>query len=189
MTFDMGLKVREGGQIKTTGTVNPALPSVQSEIQVADLGLSPFQPYVDQAVALVLKSGAVSTRGSLRYGIKDAGAQTVYQGGFKVDNLRLVEPGATETFLGWKALQTDQLKLQLEPNRLEIGELKLAQLAGKFIIHKDRTLNVVKVIKTEPERQANGPGSRQDRAPARSTPSRCWFARSPSAKARWNSPT
>jgi hypothetical protein len=49
------------------------------------------------------------------------------------------------------------LKLQLEPNRLEIGELKLAQLVGKFIIHKDRTLNVVRVIKTEPSAKPAAP--------------------------------
>jgi hypothetical protein len=150
MTFDMGVKIREGGQIKTTGTVNPALPSVQTEIQVTDLGLAPFQPYLDKSIALVLKSGAISTRGTLRYGIKDAEAQTTFQGGVKVDNLRLVEPHTTETFLGWKALQTDQMKLQLDPNRIEMGELTLAQLVGKFVIFKDRTLNVAKVIKTAP---------------------------------------
>ena len=157
MKFDVGVKVREGGQIKAAGTVNPATPSVESDIQVADFSLTPFQPYLDQFVALTLKSGAVSTRGKLRYGLKEAGAHTAYQGGFKVENLRLVEPDGTETFLGWKALQTDQMKLQLEPNRLEIGELKLAELASKFIIHEDRTLNLVKVIKTDPNRKPAPP--------------------------------
>jgi hypothetical protein len=55
----------------------------------------------------------------------------------------------TETFLGWNVLQTDQIKIQLEPDRLEIGELKLAQLVGKFIIYEDQTINVLKVIKTD----------------------------------------
>jgi hypothetical protein len=151
MKFDVSLKFMEGGQIKATGTVNPAIPSVESDIQVADFGLTPFQLYLDQFVALTLKSGVVSTRGKLRYGLKEVGARTAYQGGFKVDNLHLVEPGGTETFLGWKELQTDQMKLQLEPNRLEIGELKLAELAGKFIINQDGTLNLVKVIKTDPK--------------------------------------
>jgi hypothetical protein len=65
MKFDVGVKVREGGQIKAVGTANPATPSVESDIQVADFSLTPFQPYLDQFVALTLKSGAVSTRGKL----------------------------------------------------------------------------------------------------------------------------
>jgi uncharacterized protein involved in outer membrane biogenesis len=148
MTFNLGLKIHEGGQVKAEGTIDPALPSVESEIQVLDFGLAPFQPYIDQAVSLELKSGEVSTRGTLKYGMKEAGSQTEFNGAFKVENLRLVEPQGTETFLGWKSLQTDQLKLHLEPDRLEIGEMKLAQLVGKFIIYEDKTLNITRVIKT-----------------------------------------
>jgi hypothetical protein len=150
MTFDAGLKIREGGQIKAAGRVDPSGPTVESEIQVTDLGLMPFQPYVTPAAAVDLKSGTFSTKGSLRHGIKAAGAQTAYQGGFRVDNLRVTETGGKETLVGWKAVQTDQLALQLEPNRFEIGDLRVSQPNGKFIIEKDRSLNVAKVIKSDP---------------------------------------
>ncbi len=150
MTFDVGLKIREGGQIKAAGKVDPAGPTVESEVQVTELGLTAFQPYVNPAAAIDLKSGTFSTKGSLRHGIKAAGAQTAYQGGFKVDNLRVTETGGKETLVGWKSVQTDQLTVQLEPNRLEIGDLRVAQPNGKFIIEKDRSLNVTKVIKSDP---------------------------------------
>ena len=48
MTFDAGLNVREGGQIKAGGTVDPSGPTVESEVQVAELGLAAFQPYVSR---------------------------------------------------------------------------------------------------------------------------------------------
>ncbi len=149
MTFNLGMKIHEGGQVKAEGTIDPAVPSVESEIVVSDFGLTPFQPYIDQEVSLVLKSGTVSTQGTLRYGIKEAGSQTAFNGGLKLENFQLIEPGGAETFLGWKTLQTDQLKLLIEPSRLEIGELKVAQLAGKFIIYEDNTLNITRVIKTD----------------------------------------
>ncbi len=150
MTFDAGLKIREGGQIKVAGKVDPSGPAVEAEVQVAELGLTAFQPYINQVAAIDLKSGTFSTKGSLRHGIKAAGARTAYQGGFNVDNLRVTETGGKETLVGWKAVQTDQLALQLEPNRLEIGDLKVMQPNGKFIIEKDRSLNVAKVIKSDP---------------------------------------
>jgi len=150
MTFDASFKVREGGQIKAGGTVDPSGPTVESEVQVAELGLTAFQPYVSQAATIDLKSGTFSTRGKMRHGIKAAGAQTAYQGGFKVDNLRITESGGKETLVGWKSVETEQLTVQLEPNRLEIGDLKVLQPTGKFIIEKDRSINVVKVVKSDP---------------------------------------
>jgi hypothetical protein len=150
MTFEAGLKVREGGQIKVSGKVDPSGLAVESEVQVTELGLMAFQPYVNPAAAIDLKSGIFSTKGSLRHGIKAAGAQTAYQGGFKLDNLRVTETGGKETLVGWKSVQTDQLTVQLEPNRLEIGDLRVTQPNGKFIIEKDRSLNLAKVIKSDP---------------------------------------
>lgn len=150
MTFDAGLKIREGGEIKATGQVDPAGPTVEAEVQVADLGLTAFQPYLEPVAAIDLKSGAFSTKGSLRHGIPAAKAQTAYQGGFKVDNLRVTETGGKDTLVGWKSVQTDQLSLQMEPNRLEIGDLKVTRPSGKFIIEKDRSLNVAQVVKSDP---------------------------------------
>ena len=163
MTFDAGFKVREGGQLNAKGTINPSLPSVQSEIKLTGFSMIPFQPYLDQAVLLELKSGEFSTQGTLKYGFEETGAKAAFNGGFKVENLRMLEPRGTETFLGWKSLRTDQLKVQLEPNRLEIGELKLAQLIGKFIIYEDSTINLTKVIKTDSKsKKASGSVERKD---------------------------
>jgi len=162
MTFDAGLKVREGGQIKASGTVDPSGPAVESEVQVVELGLAAFQPYLSQAATIELKSGTFSTHGKMRHGIKAAGAQTAYQGGFKLDNLRVTETGGEETLVGWKSVQTDQLTVHLEPNRLEIGDLKVLKLAGKFIIEKDHSINVTKVIKS-------GPNAKKAEAPAKAS--------------------
>jgi hypothetical protein len=150
MTFEAGVQVREGGRMKASGRIDPSGPSVEAEIQVAELGLVPFQPYLAQAAAVDLKSGAFSTKGNLRHGIKAAGAQTDYRGGFSVDNLRITEAGGKDTLVGWKVVHTEQLALQLDPNGLEIGDLRVSEPGGKFIIEKDRSLNFARVIKSDP---------------------------------------
>jgi len=148
MTFDAGFQVREGGQIKAGGTVHPAEPTVETDIEVSKLELAAFQPYLSQAAAVDLQSGTFSTRGTLRHGIKAAGARTTYQGRFRVGDLRVTEAGQKQTLVGWRSLATDQLKVQLEPNRLEIGDLRVALPTGKFIIEKDRSINLANVIKS-----------------------------------------
>lgn len=147
MTFDVGLNVREGGQIKARGTVNPAETAVETDIEVSKLELAPFQPYLSQAATVDLQSGTFSTHGTLRHGIKTAGARTTYQGRFRVGNLRVTEAGQKQTLVGWRTLASDQLTVQLEPNRLDIGDLRVAMLTGKFIIEKNRSINLANVIK------------------------------------------
>ena len=159
MRFDVGLNVREGGQIKASGTVDPAETAVETEIEVSKLELATFQPYLSQAAAVDLRSGTFSTRGTLRYGVKAAGAGTSYQGRFRFGNLLLTEAGQKQALIGWRSLATDQLSLQLEPNRLDIGDLRLAGLTGKFIIEKDRSFNLSNVIKPGPKKvEAPPPG-------------------------------
>lgn len=159
MTFDVGLNVREGGQIKARGVVNPAEPAVETEIEVSRLELATLEPYLSQAAAVDLQSGTFSTSGTLRHGIKTAGARTTYQGRFRVGNLRVTEAGQKQTLVGWRSLATDQLTVQLEPNRLEIGDLRVALLTGKFIIEKNRSINLANVIKpgAEPKKVETPP--------------------------------
>ncbi|MBI5580356.1 MAG: DUF748 domain-containing protein [Deltaproteobacteria bacterium] len=162
MIFDVGLNVREGGQIKARGTVNPAEPAVETDIEVLKLELSSFQPYLSHAAAVDLQSGTFSTSGALRHGIKAAGARTTYQGRFRVGNLHITEAGQKQTLVGWRSLATDQLSVQLEPDRLDIGDLRLALPAGKFIIEKNRSINLANVIKpgAEPKKvETPPPGS------------------------------
>jgi hypothetical protein len=161
MPFDASLSVREGGQIKASGTLNPVEPAVEAAVEVSKLELAPFQPYLSRAAAVDLQSGTFSTRGTLRHGIKEAGARTAYQGRFRVGNLRVTEAGQKQTLVGWRSLATDQLTVQLEPNRFEIGELRVALLTGKFIIEKDRSINLANVIKPDAEakKTATAPGS------------------------------
>jgi hypothetical protein len=159
MTFDAGFKVRQGGRIKANGTVDPSGPSVESEVEVAELGLTAFQPYVSQSAAIDIQSGTFSTRGKMSHGMKTAEAQTIYQGGFKLANLRVTENSANDPLVGWKSVETDQLTMQLKPNRLDIGDLKVLNLIGKFIIDKDQSINLTKVIKSSPTAKATDAAS------------------------------
>jgi uncharacterized protein involved in outer membrane biogenesis len=149
MAFDAAVAVAEGGRLMAAGTLVPQGPSLDAQLQVAELALPPFQPYVDQALSARLTSGTFSLKGALRHGGKPGSAQTAFQGGFKLDDLRLLEAVGNDTLIGWKSVQTDQLSLELEPNRLEIGDLKVVRPVGKFIVEKDRSINLVKVVKVD----------------------------------------
>jgi hypothetical protein len=151
MRFEAGLVLREGGRIRAAGNIDPAAPAVEADVQVEGLGLVAFQPYIDPVAAAVLASGAFSTQGSLRHGAPGAAAQTTYQGGFRLEDIQVKVPGGKEVLVGWKSVATDQLALQVEPNKLEIGDLRVHRPVGKFVIEKDRSLNLARLVKSGPQ--------------------------------------
>ncbi len=130
------------------GTIDPSGPTVESRIDVAGVVLTPLQPYIESVAKLEMHSGELSSQGTLRYGMKDAGADLAYDGGLNLAKLRLTESGSKDTLLGWQALKTDQLKLRLAPNRLDVKEIKLDRPIGQLIIGEDRSVNLVQVFKT-----------------------------------------
>jgi hypothetical protein len=156
MTFVVGLNVGEGGQIIARGTVTPSESAVETDIEVSKLELVPFQPYLSQAAA-GSSVGHFLDQGALRHGVKAAGARTTYKGRFRIGNLRMTEVGQKQTLVGWRSLATDQLTVQLEPNRLDIGDLRVALLTGKFIIEKNRSFNLANVIKPGAELKSRNP--------------------------------
>ena len=152
MQFDLALQVEEGGRLKSSGTINPTEPAVEAKVKVEDLNLVPAQPYLSQAVQISLKSGTISSSGSIRYGCKEAEEAKdckTYKGGLEVNTLRMTGEGGDETLIGWNTLKTDKLNLDLRSNSLEVGDLKITGPTGKFVINKDRSLNLAKLIKTD----------------------------------------
>lgn len=149
MGFAVDFQVEQGGTAAVQGTLNPALPSVEADVQVSGVVLTSLQPYLEPYVTLNMRSASVSTRGHLGYGLPKAAHKAVYEGSFSLDKLQLTDTNAKKPYLSWDAAQLPKFKLTLEPNRLDAQELKLIKPVGEFIIGEDKTLNFAKVVKKQ----------------------------------------
>ena len=54
-------------------------------------------------------------------------------------------------FLGWESLAAGDVLLTVEPNRLDIGELRAIRPSGRLIIAEDRSVNLTDVLKKRPK--------------------------------------
>ena len=161
MDFVVDFQVEQGGRVSLSGRVDPKIPSVEARVNVADLVLTPLQPYLEPHVTLVMRSAAVSTEGRLAYAVPGGAAGLVYDGSFKLSKLNLTEAGSEQTYLGLGALQVPKLNLTLQPDRFEARDVKLSGLVGEFIIAEDGTVNLTRVL-----RQQEG-GEKPSAAPPR----------------------
>jgi len=159
MGFAVGFQVEQGGSATMSGTLHPAIPAVEAELDVSGVVLTALQPYLDPYLTLQLQSAAIAAQGRLRYGIPGDAQQGGYEGNFSLNTLRFVEAESPrKTYLGWDAVHVPKLKLTLQPNRLEAQEIKISKPVGEFIIGEDNTLNLLKVLKKRaPEKKSSLP--------------------------------
>src|SRR5690606_37185993 len=90
---------------------------VDLQLKLNDLALKTFSPYVNQAALLKLDAGTLRLHGKLALNhAKSMKGQ--FQGGFSIRQLAISEEDTAVSFLAWKDVSSDTLKLTLAPNRL-----------------------------------------------------------------------
>ncbi len=147
MHIELAARVASGGEIDAQGSVRADNGSSDLQIKLAAIALAPVQPYLSEFAELNLASGTLSIAGRLRYGDPAADAKLVYKGGFAVDKLRIDEIEPERPFVTWDSMASDDVLLTVEPNRLDIGELRLVAPAGRLIIAEDQSVNLTDVLK------------------------------------------
>ena len=148
--LEAGFSLRQGGRLDASGTVIPGKASGRLDLKLAGLSLEPFASYVNQFARLNLHSGTVSTRGKLTFEQAKSGMKLSYGGGFAIDDLAITEEETEEAFLGWKKLSSESLQVRLGPNHLRMNELVALNPFGKVIIFEDKSINLQRVLRSQP---------------------------------------
>ncbi len=144
--FDAGLTLREGGRLAAQGRAVPAKGTVDANVRIDQLALKPAQPVLARYVKLKIADGTVSAQGKL-VASSDGGAAGLlrYVGSADVSNLKLDEESG-DVFAAWKRVAADQLTLALQPNLLDVPELRLEEINAKLLIDADRSLNATRLL-------------------------------------------
>lgn len=148
MQLEVQTKIASGGELEASGRVRADNGVSDLKLKLAGVALAPLQAYLSKFAELRLATGTASAEGRLRYGdAAVAGARLVYEGGVALDQVLVEEIEPKRPFLGWNAATSGDVVLTLEPNRLDIGELRLERPTGRVIIAQDQTVNVMDVFK------------------------------------------
>jgi uncharacterized protein involved in outer membrane biogenesis len=152
--FEIHSSVRQGGEFSVSGDILSLAPSLEASVKVSDLSLPALQSYFLSFPAITLESGKVSAEGKLKYALKGGNNDLAYDGNAIVSQFHVKEVKSGETFLAWERLQSDGIKFTLSPMRLDIHEIRLAELDAKLMIEEDGSINVKEVLKQGTESSA-----------------------------------
>ena len=137
-------KSRDGGSFEADGKIIPAIPSANFDLKLAELNITPAQPYLFAVAKLKLTDGTLSTAGHASYGTRGFS----YQGNFALNHLDIREADTGAPFLALKSLTSRSFKATL--NSLDVGELKLAGLDTRLIINKDKSVSFKRILRPSP---------------------------------------
>jgi hypothetical protein len=170
--FDLAanVEVNSTGRISTSGTAGLSPVTADLALDVTQLPLMPFQPYVSQVANVEVRNGSASLKGRLQY--QPAEKQSIrFHGDASVTKLATVDGQLNKDFVNWDSLSVKRIDLRLPEDHATIGEVIATKPYADIIINADRTLNI-RTILTNPHQSKSSPSTESTPGKVKSTPSR-----------------
>jgi uncharacterized protein involved in outer membrane biogenesis len=131
------------------------------------IGFVPAQRYFDDKVNFTLTSGAVSANGTASFAIPPGGAlRASYKGDLGVTDLASVDKRLMQDLLKWKSLSLGAIDFNLEPLKVSLDEIALADFFARVILSAEGRLNLQDLL-AAPGTSAEAPAEKPQPAPAR----------------------
>lgn len=137
------------GRVSIEGPFSIAPLKAQMALNLKGIRLAAFQPYLEERLNIILKSGALAAKGSVLVAAASQPPQVTYDGTLTVSGFSSVDKKQAEDFLKWKSLHFAGIRAVSRPLSLRIKEVALADFYSRIIVHPDGTLNMQQILAQE----------------------------------------
>lgn len=135
--------LRGGGVIRMAGELTPATQHAAVSVELVDLPLAPWGPYLEQFADVWLATGR--TGGSLRLTWKNG--QGAITGKTSVSDVSLVDNQANAPLITWKQLELEDLALDVPSFRSRVGEIRWVEPRINAAVSREGRLNFAALLK------------------------------------------
>lgn len=159
LPVELSLKLNQTGQVDVGGQISVAPMVAELDLALKQVGLRPFQPYLDRFLNADLRDGAIELQGSVRYEETHAKRPLLrFQGNLAVNDLSVTDRSEFQDVVSWKSFAINRLALDVEPTTVKIGEIVWQEPAVEMVVEKDGTLNLGQLVaQSGEEAQAETP--------------------------------
>jgi uncharacterized protein involved in outer membrane biogenesis len=151
--IDLSCKLNEAASIGTRGEfgINPVVADLQLEI--SDLNLAWFQPFLVGILEVIVSDGKFSTAGALSLPYTETpGLQAKYRGSATVADFATKDNIQADDLVKWKQLLVNGIDVGISPMYVNIDEIALENLDSRIIINTDGSLNLQNIVTAEAEK-------------------------------------
>ena len=140
--------------IKGEAGINPFLADLA--VQVGNLDLKPFQPYLDSVAQIELAGGTVGLDGRLRYGIQDKDSPAMrFKGNISLDTFKISDRLHAEDLARWDAINFNGMVFDVDPYQIHVSEIVARKPYAGIIIRPDKTVNVSKAFSAQKDKHTD----------------------------------
>jgi hypothetical protein len=112
-------------------------------VDARTISFVPVQRYVDDKVNLAITSGAMSAKGTASFELPPGGAiKAAYKGDLSITDFASVDKPTTQDLLRWKSLSLGAIDFNLEPMKVALDEIALADFYARIILAAEGRLNL-----------------------------------------------
>jgi hypothetical protein len=147
LTLALSARLNDAGELRVDGTATANPPAADLVISLAGVDLRPLQPYLNESVRLAIRSGALNLRSHARYDVAEAAKPRVkFTGDLELTNFATADLARSDSFVKWDSLGLKGIDFDLNPNRLQISEIKWRGLDTSLVIGADHRANLQNVF-------------------------------------------
>ncbi|HET7763608.1 MAG TPA: DUF748 domain-containing protein [Burkholderiales bacterium] len=130
------------GRLAYDGSLELTPLRTSGKLDVANLQLGAFAPYIEEKLRVIIGGGALSTKGQLSYESREDGPRIGYRADASVANFATLDEETSQDLLRWKQLAVRGIDFELTPLKVAVGEVALSDFYSRLIVNPDGTLNL-----------------------------------------------
>jgi hypothetical protein len=141
-------------------------------VELADLDLTPLQPYIATKSDVLLKSGRLGAKTHLTYAAAPQNGQPHLKlnGEAQLLDVQTKDKALEQDFVKWRELDVNGLEYTFAPDALSIQRIRAIKPYGRVIIASNRTLNLKEVLKPARVEQQSAAANAPAKATAKQQP-------------------
>lgn len=163
LPVSLSLTLNRTGHVDVRGQVAVEPMTADLEINITQIAINPFQPYLDRFLDADIREGAIDLNGSVQYAKEHPkGPLLRFQGNLAVNQLLVTDRKEFEDVGSWKSLAINRVALDVEPTAVRIGEILLQEPAVQAVLESDGTLNLSKLLVASSPGDVQGEPAKDD---------------------------
>jgi len=148
--IDLSCKLNKTAGIGTRGElgINPVAADMQLEI--SDVNLTWFQPFLAGVLDIIISDGRFSTAGTVSLSqTEKKDLQAKYRGSAVVADFAVKESIQADDLIKWKQLLVNGIDVGIAPIYANIDEIALENLDSRIILNADGSLNLQNIVSAD----------------------------------------
>ena len=148
--IDFSCRVNKAGTVAARGDCCLTPLSANLNLDVKEIEMAEFQPFLAGVMNATLAGGSLSTAGTLKLSQEQKAMATSFTGNSAIADFALKEKNTATDLLKWKQLKVGGIDLATSPLSISIKDTMLEKLFSNVIVNQDKTINLTNSMTPEP---------------------------------------